>query len=858
MADRARAIGFIRPGLSLGPRRRESRLPEQTMHLIGREHAVVELCDLLNDPRCRLLTLTGPGGIGKTSLAIEVAARLDRFADGVYFVALQPVQGVDFIFPAIADAAGIPLAGHDPVSIQLLNNLSNKQQLLILDNFEHLLAGAPLLLDLLQAAPAVKLLVTSRETVGVREEWLYPLDGLSVPTSEMEPDPATHAAVQLFVERARQVRHAFKLDDEYEAVSDICRQVEGNPLAIELAASWLTVLNCPAIAAQLRQSFDILTSTLRNIPERHRSMRAALYQSWSLLGEQDRDVFCKLTLFRGLFTYQAAQAVAGASLPVLAALVSKSLLRHSADGRYQIHELLRQYGAEKLAELSAAEVAAHEAYSAYFMNFLAERRFEFDGRGQFQALQDIAQELENIRKAWQWSVEHLQAEALRGALRSLCDFYQHRSRYVEGTETFAGVASHFDKSELDSTRGAVLAESLTYFGWFCIRTGRLAEAKEALLRAQQVYLMLDMTPPQYRAGDPITALLILALVQGDYEQALSLGETARRQAEQHNQRSALALAYYGLANALLAQGEYAQARNHAEQGLALTNAIENRWFSSFLHDVLGQIAVTEEELDVAKRHFEASHTIRAEFEEPGGMALNLRHLGDVAAQRQSWSEARVLYTRSLALYRELGDRGGVAGTERGLGVVAWRGGELDAAKSHFNRALEAAVATEVVPLILLILVEVGEFLLQSSSAGSSAKMLGLRALAFVQGHPSVDRHTYERVTRYLAQSGQAPEASPEPPDSLASLAAALHAQLALPNSTDILMLNAQAVAEPLTAREFEVLRLLATGCSNPEIAAQLVVALGTIKAHTSSLYRKLDVANRTQAVERARTLGLLL
>jgi predicted ATPase/DNA-binding CsgD family transcriptional regulator len=844
-------------------------LPNHLAPLIGRAQEVAELGRLLADPRCRLLTLAGPGGIGKTQLALAVAAHADGFAHGVHFVPLQPVQSIEFLVPAIANATGIPLAGQDPLPTQLLNNLRGKEMLLLLDNFEHLLAAADLLVDILRAAPGVKLLLTSRQVAGVREEWRYPVSGLAVPpATKSEDDPAHYGAVQLFVERARQVRPDFRWEeqqaDEREAVVSICRQVEGNPLALELAAAWLAVLDSKAIAAQLRQSLDLLATTLRNAPERHRSMRAVFDHSWQLLSPQERAVFAKLTLFQGGFTRHAAQVVVGASLDNLSALIAKSLLRREPDGRYQIHELLRQFGAEQLAAFPAEVAAARAAHSAYFMAFLVERRVAFQGAGQLQAAQEIAAELENVHTAWRWCVEHsqdeAQAKAVRQAMRPLHDFHQQRSRYLEGAAVLAAAIHHLEAQAPAGAPGAALAECLTRYGSLCIRLGRIAEAGESLARAHQLHEQLRIPPPYHWALNGITVQVILALVQGDYGQATALGEQFRREAEQHNQPQRLAFAHYMLASAALAQGLYETARDHAEQGLALCESLGERWLRTSVHDVLGQVASMQGEPETAKRHFESAYAICAQFDAPGGMATHLKNLGDVAIHRQEWGEARLLYRRSLELYQATGDRGGAAGAHGGLGVAAYHLDMPHSARRHFGQALEMALSTHSVRMILAALAEAGEFLLQTAGAGRG-KALSLRALRFVRAHPSSERKTQERAAASLQQGAAAWKEQPTPDETLESLAAALQAELAIPAEDASPWLEAEAYTpapvEPLSARELEVLRLLAAGHGNEEIARKLVVAIGTVKAHTGSIYRKLDVDNRTRAVARGRELGLI-
>ncbi len=834
-------------------------LPGQSTALIGRETELAGICSQLADPYCRLLTLVGPGGIGKTRLALEVSAGMDGFADGIYFVPLQSVTSNDLLVSAIATVTGLPLAGNEPLLTQLLHNLRRKQMLLLLDNFEHLLFAADLLVEVLREAPAVKLLITSREVVGLREEWLYPLQGLAVPPTAAAIDPADYGAVQLFCTHSRRVRRDFHWESEREAVISICRHVEGNPLAVELAASWLSTLTSAAIAAQLRQSMDILTSSLRDIPARHRSMRVVFDHSWQLLGEAERTVFARLTVFRGGFTLAAAQAVAGATLGDLSVLLAKSLIRRDADGRYHIHELLRQYGSEKLAASPAAVSAAHTAHADYFLAYLDERGQMYRAGQQLSSIREIAVEYENARAAWNWAVAHLhtreQAEAIAWAVRSLSSFHQCQSRYLEGAALLADAVRLLERNAQVEVNASALAECLIFSCQLAVRLGRPAEAEQYLTRARRIY---DLLPQQYYYNhlQLQTGLMILKLVQGDYGHAAVVAQDARLQAQQQHDLFAVPLTLYGSASAALAQGQYEQAKDYAEQGLALMETTGNRWMSIHMHDILGQLASSRGDLPAARRHFEAAYAVSEEFGAPGVMALHLKNLGDVAFLQRQWAEANAFYAQGLDRYQFIEDRGGAVTAERGLGIAASHLGDLNGARRHFRQSLETAVAIDTIRLVLSVLAAAGEFLTEQPGMGRGQK-LGLRILRFVARHASADQTTRSEAADYLQRKSISLNGAAD--DSLDMLTAALQAELTIAPERVLPPVPAHSFVpvEPLTPREVEVLKLLGAGRTNAEIADELVIAVGTVKAYTSTIYRKLDVSNRAQAVARAYDRGLL-
>jgi predicted ATPase len=335
-------------------------LPHAAAPFVNRVSEIAEITDRLNDPSCRLLTLVGPGGIGKTRLAMPVAANCaEQFDDGVYFVPLHSVDSPDFILSAIIDVVSPQSRSGGDLKHQFLQYLREKALLLVLDNFEHLLDGADLLTEILEAAPDVKLLVTSREALNLQEEWRYSVTGLQYPETTAAEQPGAYSAVQLFVERARQVRGDLSLADEQAAVVRVCRLVEGMPLALELAAVWSRALHTNEIATEIQRSLDFLSTSLRNVPQRHQSMPAVFEQTWRRLTDEEQLVFRALSVFRSGFRREAAEAVAGVSMRVLSNLMDKSLLTREPNGRYQIHELLRQYAQTRATSNHARRNAAH-------------------------------------------------------------------------------------------------------------------------------------------------------------------------------------------------------------------------------------------------------------------------------------------------------------------------------------------------------------------------------------------------------------------------------------------------------------------------------------------------------------------
>lgn len=452
------------------------QLPAPSGALIGRQQELRELQQLLARADCRLITLTGPGGVGKTRLALAVAHLMaeaagahqsPEFADGVFYVALAPLASLDSAAAVMAAGLGLGLSGALEPKQQLLHYLRSRQVLLILDNLEQLSSGADLVAELLQASSRCKLLVTSRERLALTGEWVFELSGLAVPpaTSGLVAvhELTSYSAVTLFVESARRVRANFVLKGEdAAAVARICRLVDGLPLGVELAAAWVHLLACREIAAEIERNLDFLTANRHDLPERHRSLRAAFDYSWQLLTADEQRVLRQLAIFRGGFTRAASNAIVQATLPQLAALMSKSLLMRSGQGRYALPDLIRQYAEEKLAEVGTEAAAVRARHSAWYGDFVSQREKELAGEQQLQAIAALSSEIDNIDAAWRYAIHCRDQTAIAQPLRSLWFFFTLR-----GTHQAAAALFGWAVAELQQTDESVLLGRVTgLYEWF--------------------------------------------------------------------------------------------------------------------------------------------------------------------------------------------------------------------------------------------------------------------------------------------------------------------------------------------------------------------------------------------------------
>jgi predicted ATPase/DNA-binding SARP family transcriptional activator len=753
-------------------------LPASLTPLIGRETELAEISDHLQDPDCRLLTLVGPGGSGKTRLALEAATNLisdtqtDRFRHRLFFISLAPLQSVETIVPTIAQALGFSFHSPDDPLQELLDYLRWKSLLLVLDNFEHLLDGVGLVAEILKRAPAVKILVTSRARLNMQGETLFPVAGLDYPALEVHAvyalsdalsaapshedrnrklqDVAEYGAVRLFLHRARQVEPEFEpTTDDLRHITHICHLVQGMPLGILLAAAWMQMLTPADIVTQLsEQSLDFLEMDWCDVPTRHRSMRAVFDSSWKILTGREREVFQGLSVFRGGFTYQAAQQVVGASLRELMALANKTLLHRTPSRRYDLHELVRQYAGEKLAHSLDGGVAIWDRYSAYYATALQEWAAALKGSGQQAVLAEIEADLQNAQAAWNWAVERGHVEHCAQAIEGLGRFYEWRARYREGEKACRLAANKFSATSRQAAVDCLadteqqrsgdelrtLVKILTWQSVFSKLLGQTGLAGQLLERSWALLERPELADQDIRSEQAVVLREMGEITQlsGDREEAgrLYAQSLALYRALGDRRMTADLLTALGKNLGLLAR--YGEARQLLEEGLAMRRSMDDvRGIADSLMELSG-VASEEGRLQEAQRSVRESIAICQKIGDWTGAADGLHSLGARLVHSGRFNEAHRLLTESVAIYNEQGRQIHLARATGDLGWAKVNLGLYEQARLQDQRALALFKETGNRRGIGLKLLGLGQIELAEESYAEARRLI-VESIAIFRG-----------------------------------------------------------------------------------------------------------------------------
>ena len=678
-----------------------SRLPVPATPFISRHQELAQIAKLLADPGCWLLTLVGPGGIGKTRLAIEAGLeQLNHTTQRVCFIPLGAAETELSIAPAIARAIGLVFRQNGPnPEEQLLDFLREKRLLLILDSFEGLVQWAGLLEQIHTHAAGIQMLATSRQRLRLQGEWMMEVKGLDYPQKQPEKMAGvpgevfqTYGAVELFLQAARRTRVTFQAStEELVSISRITQLLEGMPLGLELAATWVNTLSCQEIADEISRGLDFLETSRWSGSDRQRSMRAVFDRSWDLLSPREQSILPRLAVFRGSFTRQAAEQAMGISLRELADLVDQSLVQRTPQGRFDLHDLLRQYCDEKLERLPVETNETRYRHCAFYSARLAEWSAALSGEKQGQVLREIEADIENIQEAWDWAVIHRQLECLEQAVDGLCMFYLRRARFNGGRSACQQAIEtiHATAPKGDKTRCARLSARLrTWQAVFSLNLEHFDETEQLLQESLSILDDPDLDPEQVIAERIFMLIIRAFLANLQYHPATTLEYFQQASTLSRNAYAKEPIFFIFFWRYLMGGSVSRELYTQIEKSLADKQPGGDPFELACHLFVLGiaelfhqhRMEKAEPLLMESCKHFQR-------VDDPSTQVIIFMTLGYLLLVQGKFEEAYALKQRELAVYQDIGDRRMIGIAHAEIGEILYHQGKYPEAEEQIRTGM---------------------------------------------------------------------------------------------------------------------------------------------------------------------------
>lgn len=776
-----------------------TNFPTFSLAFVGREQELEDLSRLIESPDRRIISLVGPGGVGKTHLAVQFAAQVaDRFSDGVYYISLASIEDPDLIPIVLADTLKFSFYGPGNYTEQLANYLHRMNAFFVFDNFEHLrVEGSKFLAFLLNRTHHIKMLVTTRERLNLIAETVFEVNGLPVPPVGTTENVDSFSSIQLFLHNAQKIYPRFVLGSDVSSVMRVCQLVDGLPLGIILASSWVRVYNCPEIAQEIERNIDFLTTSAPDVAPRHHSLRAVFDNSWQLLSQEEQFILRRLSIFRAAFTSHAAHGICAASPLILASFVDKSLLHRRQDDRYEMLATFHQFIADKLEDAKDEYALIKAKFCEYYAGFCNQKQIEINSPVQRKALDEFTSEMDHIRYAWSLMVDLDRWDLIDKVKAPMLAYHIILGNYIQGREFFRLALQKLNKLV---TPGAdlVRASMQQLEAWMTVKNGYLVEGLPGLLKSLETFRLYQSsweiamslhfiaetyqkmgnlrqakdyideaflhlqqdTIPKSNYAEAYKAhcqsvLGIVLMEMGDYEQA------------RMNFNASLAVhnglgTYYGTIHPLLGlgrlaynQGEFLQARDLYLQALDTASQVYDQRGMALLHNNLG--AVYEEIVDIAESY---QHVLSALdlCKDTGDRRLYAVILNNLAYHQLRYlkrpSQAIRTYQECIEIFYLLGDLRGLVFSCYDISKAYLKAGLVEEAWNYCLRSLQTAMTMDSTGLILHALHGFANLF-----ANNHEPERALRMCILILNHPQLEPDTQKRaiVSKAELETSLSPE-----------------------------------------------------------------------------------------------------
>jgi DNA-binding SARP family transcriptional activator/predicted ATPase len=766
-------------------------LPLLRTPFIGREYEISLINSLIQSPLHPLISIVGPGGIGKTRLALQVVAlNTERFVDGVYFIPLDTITKPDQFLGQLSDTINFRLSSQGKPEDQIINYLVGKHILLLLDNFENLIDGSSILIELIQRLPALKIILTSRERLNLKMEWVQEIQGLSYPLTEMdqESDVLKFSACQLFIQSARRVSPEFDPDEDHQkCIAQICRTVDGSPLAIELAAAMVRSLTCCEIIAHIQADLDFLSSSMRDLPDRHRSLRVVFEQSWSLLSEEEQKIISRLSIFRGSFQRAAAEQIADASILTLAGCIDKSILRHSLDGRFEMPETIRYFAEERLNASADEKHIVTEKFYKYYSSFSQDCEAGLLSHDQLSTLEKVRDEIKNIAHVWSLALQTSNFHILEKFINTVFLYHEIKCLYQEGVEYFRNAWDAINRYP-DPTYEILKIRLQARLGWYLFHLGYYEEGLKylednlPLVRnfriSNETAFILNQLGDAYRMigeidraseyisesisiceGEDLTldpylnfsyaqALLQLGALHTSYNQLDQAKSILLKSIDEFERAGNLwwaAKAYGSLSFVMTSLEDYAEAKVLREKNLAISHKTgDQRGVAVALNNLAGileKLGKTNQVIELLTESLQISKKIG----DRRFASIVMQNLAQAYLELNSdFFEAEKYHLDSIDTFKEIGDKRGIVYALYNYACALLDRGDLTNARYYYRESLKSALALKEISILLYVLSGLTRLFFESGDYEKAAELCG-----YLQNHSEFDMSNLESVNQVI-------------------------------------------------------------------------------------------------------------